>query len=289
VFTESLVSNTFRDLLTQKSALRVLARPHRVLFVAMAEIAIQRLADGAAPETHHAGVKVVRHASRTIRPRGNRGRPTVIQREANAPTKPVVTPSIIEQYPSATTITVTHERRVVGPLAETLWNDYLANFGPLADLAILRHVDTREGFLAQLANPRIIKIICWVGNEPSALGMVTNSLEDVEEVSPAFLRTKYPELAARDAIFVGMLVMVSQPLRGKTLFSRLYTELWQVPALADGVLIFDVCDFNRNLHNTDKLAAQIASAFPRSEVEVADRQTWYAIRLPEPIPTTRSK
>ena len=232
---------------------------------------------------------MVRHASRTIRPKPHRARPSVIQREAGEPTKAVVKPSIIEQYPAATAINVTHELSVTGPLAETLWNDYVVNFGPLADLAILRHVDSREGFLAQLANPRIVKIICWVGDQPSALGMVTNSLEDVEEVSPAFLRAKYPEHATRDAIFVGMLVMVSQPLRGKTLFSRLYTELWQVPALANGVLIFDVCEFNRNLHDTDKLAAYIASAFPRSEVEVADRQTWYAVRLPEPIPTTSSK
>jgi hypothetical protein len=255
----------------------------------MAENVTERLADSAGAESHHAGVKVVRHASRTIRPKTSRGRAGGLQREAAAPAKTEVKPSIIEQYPASTAITVTREVSVVGPLAERLWNDYIANFGPLADLAMLRHVDTRDGFLAQLANPRIVKIICWVGNEPSALGMVTNSLEDVEEVSPPFLRAKYPEHAARDAIYVGMLVMVSQPLRGKTLFSRLYTELWQVPALADGVLIFDVCEFNRNLHDTDKLAVQIASAFPRSEVEVADRQTWYAIRLPEPIPTTASK
>jgi len=255
----------------------------------MAEIAAQRLGDSAGTEPRPAGVKVVRHSTRAIRPKPNRGRPSAIQREPGAPVKPVVTSSIIEQYPAAAPINVTHERIVSGPLAETLWNDYVTNFGPLADLAILRHVDTREGFLAQLANPRIVKIICWVGDQPSALGMVTNSLEDVEEVSPPFLRAKYPEHAARDAIYVGMLVMVSQPLRGKTLFSRLYTELWQVPALAGGVLIFDVCEFNRTVFNTDQLAHQIASAFPHSEVEVADRQTWYAIRLPEPIPTGPAK
>jgi len=255
----------------------------------MAEIASQRLDDSSGTTPPHAGVRVVRHASRAIRPKPGRTRPTLIQREPMTPAKVEVAPSIIEQYPAATTIDVTHERSVVGPLAETLWHDYVTNFGPLADLAILRHVDTREGFLAQLANPRIVKIICWVGDVPSALGMVTNSLEDVEEVSPSFLRAKYPEHAERDAIFVGMLVMVSQPLRGKTLFSRLYTELWQVPALAGGVLIFDVCEFNRTMFNTDKLANQIASAFPHSEVEVADRQTWYAVRLPEPIPTTPAK
>ena len=43
--------------------------------------------------------------------------------------------------------------------------------------------------LAQLANPRIIKIVGWRGDEPVGLAMVTNCLEDVTEISPQFLRT----------------------------------------------------------------------------------------------------
>ena len=84
-----------------------------------------------------------------------------------------------------------------------------------------------------------------------------------------------------------MLVMVSHTLRGRTLFGRLYTELWQVPALEAGILVFDVCEFNRMMFDTDELTKRIASSFPRSAVEVLDRQTWYVAALPEPIPGSR--
>lgn len=195
------------------------------------------------------------------------------------------TGSVLEQFPAAGPITITRHSSVTdADHVEALWEAYLANIEPLATLAVLRHVDAREAFVAQLANPRIVKIVGWQDGQPVGLAMVTNSLEDVEEISPAFLRSRYPEHAARNSIYVGMLVMVSQPLRGRTLFGRLYTELWQVPALDSGVLIFDVCEFNRTMFDTDALTERIASAFPHSSTSVLDRQTWYAVELPQPIP-----
>ena len=79
-------------------------------------------------------------------------------------------------------------------------------------------------------------------------------------------------------------MMVVPGLRGRTLFGRLSTELWQVAARAGGVLVFDVCDFNRNNLGAEKLAQRIAESFPRSDLQVLDRQTWYVAELPEPIP-----
>ncbi len=72
------------------------------------------------------------------------------------------------------------------------------------------------------------------------------------------------------------------------MFSRLTTELWQIPASVGGVLIFDVCEFNRTNFDTDVLSQRIADSFPRSSVQVVDRQTWYAAELPEPIASRRS-
>src|SRR5690606_7767558 len=114
----------------------------------------------------------------------------------------------------------------------------------------------------------ILKLVAWQGGRPIGLGMVTNSLEDVAEVSPPFLRGRYPELAARDAIYVGMVVLVSPRVRGLTVFSRLYTEMWQVPARRRGVLVFDVCEFNRLMFAVEDLAKRIAGNFPRSSVEL---------------------
>ena len=193
------------------------------------------------------------------------------------------TGSILDRHPVAPSISITHERSITGELAQELWETYLENLEPLAEVAVLRHLDSHEEMLAQFANPRILKLVAWQGVRPVGLGMVTNSLEDVAEISPAFLRVKYPEYAARNAIFVGMLMMVSPDQRSHTAFSRLYLELWQVPARAGGILVFDVSDFNRETFGVDEMSRRIASNFARSSVEVLDRQTWYVAHLPEPL------
>lgn len=199
------------------------------------------------------------------------------------------TGSILDRHPVAPPISITHERSITGELAEELWDTYLESFTPLAEVAVLRHLDSHEEMLAQFANPRILKLVVWQGARPVGLGMVTNSLEDVAEISPAFLRVKYPEHAARNAIYVGMLVMVSPDQRSLTAFSRLYLELWQVPARADGILVFDVCDFNRRAFGADETSRRVASNFPNASVEVLDRQTWYVAHLPEPLPDERRR
>jgi len=187
--------------------------------------------------------------------------------------------------PRSTPFTISHELSVTGDVAEQLWEAYRLNFEPLAELAVLQHFYAREEILAELENPRIVKIIGWSDGHPIGLAMVTNSLEDVPQISPRFLRARYPTHAASNSIYVGILVMVSPQVRGRTLFARLYTELWQVPALAGGVLVFDICDFNREMFGTDALVERIAANFARSSVQVLDRQTWYVAELPEALPT----
>lgn len=197
------------------------------------------------------------------------------------------TGSILDRHPIAPPISITHERSITGELADQLWDAYLENFEPLAKVAVLRHLDSREQMLAQFANLRILKLVAWQGAQPVGLGMVTNCLEDVEEISPAFLRAKYPEYAARNAVYVGMLVMVSPGQRNLTAFSRLYLELWQVPARAGGILVYDVCDFNLETFGVGEMSRRIASNFPKASVEVLDRQTWFVAHLPEPLPDQR--
>ncbi len=104
--------------------------------------------------------------------------------------------SILEAHPSAAPITITHELSITGLKAEALWEAYRTNFEPLAELAVLQHYYSRDEVLAELANPRITKIVGWQVNTPVGLAMVTNSLEDVPQISPAFLRSKYPAHAA---------------------------------------------------------------------------------------------
>jgi hypothetical protein len=192
--------------------------------------------------------------------------------------------SVLESPHVAPSILITHELSITGAAAEALWEAYRVNFEPLAELAVLQHLYSRDEILAELANPRITKVVGWQDECPVGLGMITNSLEDVPQISPAFLRSKYPDHAARNSIYVGIIVMVVPGARRLTLFGRLSIELWQVAALVGGVLVYDVCDFNRETFDSEKHAQRIAGNFPRSSVRILDRQTWYVAELPEPIP-----
>lgn len=179
---------------------------------------------------------------------------------------------------------ISHERVVEGHDAERLHAAYRANFDPLAELAMQAQSSGRDVMLAQFADPRIIKIVARERGVPVGLGMVTNHLEAVPDINPEFLRARFPSHAEHDRIYLGMYVMVVPGHRGLTLFHRLYLEMWQLPARAGGVMVFDVCEFNRTAFDTDELARKIAANFPHSSVDVLDRQTWYAAELPEPLP-----
>lgn len=192
--------------------------------------------------------------------------------------------SILERHRPSPPFHITHETTVTGVTAEALWEAYHTNFQPLSSVAMLQHYYSRDEVFAEFANPRITKIVGWQEGLPVGLAMVTNCLDDVPQISPEFLRSSYPTHAANDTIYFGILVMVVPGLRGLTLFSRLYLELWQIPARAGGVLVYDICDFNRINFDADTLSQRIADNFPDSSLRVLDRQTWYVAELPKPIP-----
>jgi hypothetical protein len=181
-------------------------------------------------------------------------------------------------------VTITRAAVVDGPLADTMWDFYRANFEPLTTRAILQHLFTRDEILGELANPNITKIIAWSGGDPVGLGLVTSDLECVPQVSPEYLRVRYPEHAARGAIHYGIMVVVAPNYRGRTLSARLSLELWRLAAEDRGVLVFDVCNFNRTELAGDALAEYLAAQFPGSSVGVVDQQSWFVAELPNPLP-----
>jgi len=181
-------------------------------------------------------------------------------------------------------LTITLEDVVDGDDAAALLILYVDAIGPLDQVAALRHLDTVPEILEVFENPAITKIIAWEGREPVGLGLVTNDLESVPATSPQFFRALYPEYAERNAIFYGLAVMVKDTRRGLTVFSRVYMELWQVPAKVGGVLVFDACKHNRDLFDADAVIGGIAANFPNSSWKIIDQQTWYAAELPESLP-----
>jgi GNAT superfamily N-acetyltransferase len=208
---------------------------------------------------------------------------TPTSRARSAPPEPVPSSRRVP-YTEPSPVLISEERVITGDIADELWRQYWANFEPLQSLAVQKQHSDRDEFLALLADPRVIVYVGWEGARPVGMAMITNALETVPELSPPFLRTRFPEQAAREAIYVGIYVMVDPAHRGITLFHRLYTECWQLAARARGVLVVDTCQFNRTTFDTDSLARRIGEGFPNCTVSILDQQTWYAAELPEPLP-----
>jgi hypothetical protein len=180
-------------------------------------------------------------------------------------------------------VSITTEYVLTGEAAERLSEMHLANFAALKTVAIQSQTASREELLELFANPKFVKVVAWKNGVPVGLGVMTNHLEEVPEISHEFLQMRYPEQAARNAIFWGIYVTVDANHRGVTLFSRLTTAMGQLTARSGGVFIYDMCEYNRQVGRVDALATQMSRLFPNSKVSIVDTQTWYVAELPEPI------
>ena len=182
-----------------------------------------------------------------------------------------------------TKLTTTRELVIVGERAEALWEMYREAFEPLGTRAIQQHLWSKEEILGELANEQIIKFIGWRGDEPVGMCMLTNNLDLVPMISPEFLRSRFPEHAERDAIFYGIMIFVRAGFRGKTMFARLGTLMAQETAQHGGVVLFDMCAFNREHGSLDENLGKLARPFAGSAMSLVDQQSWFAVELPTPL------
>jgi hypothetical protein len=185
--------------------------------------------------------------------------------------------------PTPAPLTLTHETVVVGDEAQALLQLFNAAISHLDAVSATEHSEKEENLLRYFAEPGITKVVAWDGAEPVGLGILTNDLSLIDLPSSIFFANKYPEHAARGAIFYGMTVLVKESERGLTAFSRIYLDMWQIPALVNGVLAFDICQFNVESYDAEKIIAGIAANFPNSRWGEVDRQIWYVAELPEPL------
>jgi hypothetical protein len=177
---------------------------------------------------------------------------------------------------------VTIEHRPEAATVSALWEHYEEAFTPLRELALLNHLYDRSAFERLADDPMVHKVIGWSGGAPVALGMVTNQLEAVPQISPPFLRRQFPEQAERDAIYFGILVFVAPGHRSTTMFARIVTGMGQVTAEKGGVIVFDVSHHNQSL-GVDRQLERVAGWFPSSRFSRIDTQAYYAAELPRPI------
>ena len=179
--------------------------------------------------------------------------------------------------------TITEERTPGIAVADALWGCYYEAFEPLQELALLNHLYHRDEFSALVEDRRVMKLVARVDGLPVGMGMVTNELDIVPQISPPFLNRRYPDLAARQAIYFAILVFVADGHRRGSLFARLVSGMAQIAALDDGLIVFDVCRHNMQELSLHEQLRRVAGWFPQSSFEAIDSQAYFAARFPMPL------
>jgi hypothetical protein len=165
---------------------------------------------------------------------------------------------------------------------EILWELYFESFEPFRERALLNHLYSREQFDELIANDKVIKIVARTDGRPVGLALVTTDLDAVPQISPPFLRRRYPEHAARDAIFFGIMVFVGSSNRRTSLYAKILAAAGQIIASKSGVGVFDVSNFGRTI-GVHAHHERVSFRFTNSSFEEIDRQTYFAVHLPEPL------
>lgn len=194
------------------------------------------------------------------------------------PTPPVEPPATPSRRRRPAVVSV--ELRPSEPDWDALWTMYETAFEPLQELALLNHLYARDEFEELLDDDRIIKIIARSEGEPVGMAMVTNELSIVPQISPPFLHKRYPDEAARSAVFFGIMVFVAEAYSRSTVFPRLVAGMGQVTAEQSGIIVFDICRHNMETYELEEQIKSIAFWFPGATFELIDQQSYFGASLP---------
>jgi hypothetical protein len=172
---------------------------------------------------------------------------------------------------------VTFEREVTGAVADRFWELYREAFEPLRTRAAARHVLRREEFDDEMADPRVTKLLAHdEDGDPVGLTTLATDLAAVPWVSPEFFAARYPEHAARGAIWYIGFTLSHTGRRSTRIFMDMIDALVAHLAEHRVVCAYDVSRFNDDsLRFADNLRRHLERTQDVT-VEGVDRQTYYA-------------
>ena len=172
---------------------------------------------------------------------------------------------------------VSFEPTVAGHTAERFWELYLTAFEPLRTRAAARHVLHRAEFDEEMRDPRILKLLAHdARGEAVGLTTLATDLAAVPWVSPEFFAERYPEHAARGAIWYIGFTLAHPGRRSTRTFRDMIDALVAHLAEHRVVCAYDVSRFNDDsLRFADNLRRRLERTQDVT-VETVDRQTYYA-------------
>lgn len=172
---------------------------------------------------------------------------------------------------------VTIESVIAGPAVERFRRLYHDAFDPLRTLAASRQVLTDEEFVAELSDTRVDKYVLWDGDDPIGLSTLTRHLETVPWISPEYFQARYPEYAARDALFYLGITLIDPARRHPGAHAAMISAVVRTLAEANAICGYDVCAYNQDeVRYADSLERFIKRQAP-AEVTTIDHQTYYTV------------
>lgn len=192
---------------------------------------------------------------------------------------------------------VTTEHILSDEATNDLYPTYVMAFDPLLTTAAARHILTAEEFAKEMNDPRIEKyVVRDQAGRAVALTTLTSDLSAIDWINPHFYMARYPEPAARKALFYLGYALVALGSRRTQALVLMAAEINRRLAEVSGVVAFDICGYNiehvvgrrigrlfSGSHRIDSLDTQtyFAADYRRSETTVAPS--------PEPEPVVRER
>jgi hypothetical protein len=158
---------------------------------------------------------------------------------------------------------------------------YAEAFEPLKAKAPARQWLTDDEFMHEMADPSVLKFVARAsdGEEIVALALMSTDLSTVPWISEPYFQARFPEHFSRDAIYYLGALLVRPERQGGPWAKQVMDHLFYYVAERRGIGCFDCCGFNVDRVALPDLVARVGHRMVHLDLQVLDRQTYYAAVL----------
>ncbi len=157
------------------------------------------------------------------------------------------------------------------------WDMYQESFAPLATLAATKQSMSADEFRALMVDETVLKFVGWDRNgDPAAMMLVATDLGAVSWINREYFETRWPEHAARGAIYYTMAALVRPTARGSLWFRAVLLELIKFSAVNRGVTALDCCRHNVENVQIPRIARVLSASVAELDYHELDTQAYFA-------------
>jgi hypothetical protein len=162
-------------------------------------------------------------------------------------------------------------------LGARLWELHRRAMQPLRELAVLDHQLDRDHLLELAADPAATTLVAWSDGRPSAFVLLTTNLDAAPQISAEAFAVRYPDAAARGAVYNWVCVAADPEVDDQTATLTLMRVACRIAAARRGVIVLDLCAHNRSVVGVERAMRVVARRNGADGIDEIDSQTWFAV------------